>query len=133
MDVDKNGSEVVVLQAVSFLVIHQKQTKSLEEITNDLCPILSVQQLYRISTMYWDDRYSTETVSHEVLTRMKQLMQDNKSAQSHSFLLDDDSSIPFTLDDIQNTMDDKVEFWNPRRPSGTSVQTDSALPTRRAG
>ena len=53
-------------QAVTFLVIHQKHKKSLEEITNDLCPVLSVQQLYRISTMYWDDRYNTETVSHEV-------------------------------------------------------------------
>jgi hypothetical protein len=52
-------------QAVTFLVIHQKHKKSLEEITNDLCPVLSVQQLYRISTMYWDDRYGTETVSHE--------------------------------------------------------------------
>ncbi len=28
------------------------------------------------STMYWDDRYGTETVSHEVLGRMKQLMVD---------------------------------------------------------
>ena len=46
-------------------MIHQKHKKSLEEITNDLCPVLSVQQLYRISTMYWDDRYNTETVSHE--------------------------------------------------------------------
>jgi myosin-5 len=45
-----------VVQAVTFLVIHQKHRKSLEEITNDLCPVLSVQQLYRISTMYWDDR-----------------------------------------------------------------------------
>jgi len=53
-------------QAVTFLVIHQKHKKSLEEITNDLCPVLSVQQLYRISTMYWDDRYNTETVAHEV-------------------------------------------------------------------
>ena len=96
------------MQAVSFLVIHQKHNKSLEEITTDLCPVLSVQQLYRISTMYWDDRYGTETVSHDVLARMKQLMVENNSAASHSFLLDDDSSIPFSLDDIQNLMDDKV-------------------------
>jgi len=96
------------LQAVSFLVIHQKHNKSLEEITTDLCPVLSVQQLYRISTMYWDDRYGTETVSHDVLARMKQLMVENNSAASHSFLLDDDSSIPFSLDDIQNQMEDKV-------------------------
>ena len=54
---------VETAQAVSFLVIHQKQKKTLEEITTDLCPVLSVQQLYRISTMYWDDRYATETVA----------------------------------------------------------------------
>ena len=60
--------------------------------------------------MYWDDRYGTETVSHEVLGRMKQLMVDNNTAASHSFLLDDDSSIPFSLDDISNLMEDKVKL-----------------------
>ena len=45
-----------IRQAVTFLVIHQKGRKSLQEITSDLCPVLSVQQLYRISTMYCDDR-----------------------------------------------------------------------------
>lgn len=49
-------------QAVTFLVIGNKPKKSLEEITSDLCPVLSIQQLYRISTMYWDDKYNTETV-----------------------------------------------------------------------
>ncbi len=39
---------------------------------------------------------------------MKQLMVDNNTAASHSFLLDDDSSIPFSLDDIQNLMDEKA-------------------------
>ena len=45
-----------IRQAVTFLVIHQKHRKSFREITEDLCSSLSVQQLYRISTMYWDDR-----------------------------------------------------------------------------
>lgn len=45
-----------IRQAVTFLVIHQKHRKSYREITEDLCGALSVQQLYRISTMYWDDR-----------------------------------------------------------------------------
>lgn len=96
-----------IRQAVTFLVIHQKPNKSLEEITTDLCPVLSVQQLYRISTMYWDDKYNTETVSPHVLQQMKQLMVDNSSAASHSFLLDDDSSIPFQLEHIVTNMDDK--------------------------
>ena len=45
-----------IRQAVQLLVIHQKSKKSLHEITSDLCPVLSIQQLYRISTMYWDDK-----------------------------------------------------------------------------
>ena len=44
----------------------------------------------------------------QVLGRMKQLMVDNNTAASHSFLLDDDSSIPFSLDDIAALMEDKV-------------------------
>ena len=28
--------------------------------------VLSIQQLYRISTMYWDDKYGTHSVSSEV-------------------------------------------------------------------
>jgi myosin-5 len=91
-----------IRQAVSFLVIHQKPKKTLEEITNDLCPILSVQQLYRISTMYWDDKYGTETVSGEVLSRMKRMMvEDSNSSNSNtSFLLDDDPSVPFSWDQL---------------------------------
>ncbi|KAL0009972.1 hypothetical protein SO802_005080 [Lithocarpus litseifolius] len=55
-----------IRQAVGFLVIHQKPKKTLKEITNDLCPVLSIQQLYRISTMYWDDKYGTHSVSIDV-------------------------------------------------------------------
>eukprot|EP01018_Ginkgo_biloba_P007926 Gb_22496 [translate_table: standard] len=94
-----------IRQAVGFLVIHQKPKKSLDEIMHDLCPVLSVQQLYRISTMYWDDKYGTQSVSNEVITRMKKIMtNDSKYVSSNSFLLDDDSSIPFSVDDISKTM-----------------------------
>ena len=41
---------------------------------------------------------------------MKQLMVDNNTAASHSFLLDDDSSIPFSLDDIAALMEDKARL-----------------------
>ena len=57
------GKLCVPAQAVGFLVIHQKQKKTLDEIMNDLCPVLSVQQLYRIATMYWDHKFGTETVA----------------------------------------------------------------------
>lgn len=92
-------------QAVTFLVIHQKPKKSFDEITHDLCPTLSIQQLYRISNMYWDDKYGTESVNPDVLSQMKRLMaQDNAGGEAGiAFLLDDDSSIPFTVDDIAGT------------------------------
>ncbi|XP_068650138.1 myosin-17-like [Aristolochia californica] len=94
-----------IRQAVGFLVIHQKPKKTLNEITKDLCPVLSIQQLYRISTMYWDDKYGTHSVSSDVISNMRILMtEDSNNAVSSSFLLDDDSSIPFTVDDISKSM-----------------------------
>jgi myosin-5 len=94
-----------IRQAVGFLVIHQKPKKSLDEITHDLCPVLSIQQLYRISTMYWDDKYGTHSVSADVIANMRVLMtEDSNNALSNSFLLDDDSSIPFSVDDISKSM-----------------------------
>ncbi|CAI7888002.1 unnamed protein product [Closterium sp. NIES-54] len=85
-------------------VIHQKPKKSMQEITSDLCPALSIQQLYRISTMYWDDKYGTHTVSSEVISEMRRRMSDENSASvSNSFLLDDDSSIPFSVEDISKS------------------------------
>ncbi|CAO2190811.1 unnamed protein product, partial [Urochloa humidicola] len=94
-----------IRQAVGFLVIHQKPKKTLKEITNDLCPVLSIQQLYRICTMYWDDKYGTHTVSSDVISSMREMMtEDSNIAVSSSFLLDDDSSIPFSVDDITKSM-----------------------------
>ncbi|KAJ9167994.1 hypothetical protein P3X46_019576 [Hevea brasiliensis] len=94
-----------IRQAVGFLVIHQKPKKTLNEITKELCPVLSIQQLYRISTMYWDDKYGTHSVSSDVISSMRIMMtEDSNNAVSSSFLLDDDSSIPFTVDDISKSM-----------------------------
>ncbi|XP_047307898.1 myosin-17-like [Impatiens glandulifera] len=99
-----------IRQAVGFLVIHQKPKKKLSEITNDLCPILSIPQLYRISTMYWDDKYGTHSVSSDVITSMRVMMtEDSNNGVSSSFLLDDDSSIPFSVDDISKSIQ-KVEM-----------------------
>ncbi|KAL3611086.1 hypothetical protein D5086_002106 [Populus alba] len=54
-----------IRQAVWFLVSHQKAQKSLEEITNELCPMLSIPQIYRIGTMFWDDKYGTQGLSSD--------------------------------------------------------------------
>ncbi|PON55539.1 Myosin [Trema orientale] len=94
-----------IRQAVGFLVIHQKYRISYDEITNDLCPILSVQQLYRICTLYWDDNYNTRSVSPDVISSMRVLMtEDSNNAVSNSFLLDDNSSIPFSVDDLSTAL-----------------------------
>ncbi|KAG5391083.1 hypothetical protein IGI04_032624 [Brassica rapa subsp. trilocularis] len=95
-----------IRQAIGFLVIHQKPKKTLDEISHDLCPVLSIQQLYRISTMYWDDKYGTHSVSPDVIANMRVLMtEDSNNAVSNSFLLDDDSSIPFSVDDLSKSME----------------------------
>ncbi|GFP96811.1 myosin-11 [Phtheirospermum japonicum] len=95
-----------IRQAIGFLVIHQKPKKTLDEISHDLCPVLSIQQLYRISTMYWDDKYGTHSLSPDVIANMRVLMtEDSNNAVSSSFLLDDDSSIPFSVDDLSKSMD----------------------------
>ncbi|KAG2489089.1 hypothetical protein HYH03_012315 [Edaphochlamys debaryana] len=94
-------------QAVKFVVLKNKPTKSLERIM-DLCPALSVQQLYRIATMVKDDQGITGTVSENVLGRMKQVMEESGSSASHSFLLDNDSSLPFqTAKLLMGGMDDE--------------------------
>ncbi|KAJ6427554.1 hypothetical protein OIU84_023029 [Salix udensis] len=97
-----------IRQAVGFLVcsyvlslLYIRSPKRLsKEITNDLCPVLSIQQLYRISTMYWDDKYGT----HSVISKMRVMMMEDSNNAVSSFLLDDDSSIPFTVDDISKSM-----------------------------
>ncbi|CAE6162205.1 unnamed protein product [Arabidopsis arenosa] len=94
-----------IRQAVGFLVIHQKRKKSLDEIRQDLCPVLTIRQIYRISTMYWDDKYGTQSVSNEVVSQMRVLLdKDNQKLTSNSFLLDDDMSIPFSAEDIDKAI-----------------------------
>ncbi|KAL5698272.1 hypothetical protein ACHQM5_029334 [Ranunculus cassubicifolius] len=94
-----------IRQAVGFLVIHQKRKKSLEEIKQDLCPALTVRQIYRICTMYWDDKYGTQSVSNEAVAEMRDILnKDAQTTNSNSFLLDDDLSIPFSTEDISKAI-----------------------------
>ncbi|GMP62460.1 hypothetical protein CsSME_00024560 [Camellia sinensis var. sinensis] len=90
-----------IRQAVGFLVSHQKPQKSLDDITNELCPILSIPQIYRIGTMFWDDKYGTQGLSSEVIGKMRALMaEESISMPNNSFLLDVDSSIPFSMEEM---------------------------------
>ncbi|KAF6168634.1 hypothetical protein GIB67_005246 [Kingdonia uniflora] len=129
-----------IRQAVGFLVclsdfiephctkvIHQKSRISYDEIIHDLCPvplspcILSVQQLYRICTLYRDDNYGTRSVSQEVISSMGVLMtEDSNNAASNSFLLDDNASIPFSADDISNSLQEKD--FTEVKPAGELIE-----------
>jgi hypothetical protein len=42
-----------IRQAVTFLVISNKPEKSLDEITHDLCPVLSIQQVRVVGCCCW--------------------------------------------------------------------------------
>ncbi|KAK3025057.1 hypothetical protein RJ639_044808, partial [Escallonia herrerae] len=96
-----------IRQAVGFLVLHQKAQKSLKEITSELCPMLSIPQMYRIGTMFWDDKYGAQGLSPEVIGRMRSLMaEDTINMPNNSFLLDVDSSIPFSMEEISQSFQD---------------------------
>ncbi|OIW05358.1 hypothetical protein TanjilG_28823 [Lupinus angustifolius] len=92
-----------ICQAVDFLVLHQKAQISLEEITNELCTVLSVPQIYRIGTIFWDNKYGAQGLSQEVISRMRVLMtEDSINITTNSFLLEVDSSISFLMEMFQS-------------------------------
>ncbi|RLN39212.1 hypothetical protein C2845_PM01G44460 [Panicum miliaceum] len=78
---------------------------------------LSARQIYRICTMYWDDKYGTHSVSAEVVAKMRDMVSnDTQNPVSNSFLLDDDLSIPFTTEEIAEEVPD-VDMSNIEMPS----------------
>ncbi|CAA7015314.1 unnamed protein product [Microthlaspi erraticum] len=97
-------------QAVYLLVTESKSTISYDDLTTNLCPVLSSQQLYIISTLCKNEDHPDQNVTLEVISNLKLLMKD-EDEDSRSFLLDDDSSIPFETDEILNCMQEK-DFAN---------------------
>ncbi|CAL9231011.1 unnamed protein product [Arabidopsis halleri] len=89
-----------IRQAVDFLVTYEKWKMTLEEITRELCPVLSIQQLYRISTIYRDEAHG---LSYDVKAKLRVMVDSNHAVRS-SFLLADDSSIPFAVEDLSKIM-----------------------------
>ncbi|CAG7880512.1 unnamed protein product [Brassica rapa] len=97
-------------QAVGILVTEQKSTITYDDLTTNLCPALSTQQLYRICTLCKIDDDKDQNVSPDVVSNLKLLITD-EDEDSRSFSLDNDSSIPFAADEISNCMQEK-EFTN---------------------
>ncbi|CAA7049436.1 unnamed protein product [Microthlaspi erraticum] len=99
-------------QAVLLLVTEQKSTITYDDLTTNLCSALSTQQLYRICTLCKSDDHKDQNVSPDVISNLKLLMTDgDEDEDSRSFLLNNDSSIPFTADEISNSMQEK-DFAN---------------------
>jgi len=81
----------------------------------DICPRLSVQQLYRLSTLYWDDKYNTETVTRQVQMQLRQAMQQSRGGMT-AFLLDDTGGqliAADTIDDIAHTLNIDISLALP--------------------
>ncbi|KAF9616100.1 hypothetical protein IFM89_028566 [Coptis chinensis] len=70
--------------------------------------VLSVQQLHRICKLCGDDKFKSRSVSSEVTSRIREVMAGySYSAASELLWLEDDSSIPFSADDIFNSLREK--------------------------
>lgn len=96
-------------QAVDFLVMKDKSKLTYSDLTNDLCPALSVQQLHRICTLFNSKSNDpTASLSTDVFSSMKEVMTTGDSEDSdsdvNSILLDDNSSIPVTVDEISDSI-----------------------------
>ncbi|XP_044349479.1 myosin-17 isoform X14 [Triticum aestivum] len=106
------NSPIVFYSQIHFIpifhfcqVISLKPMRTLREIRADVCQALSIQQLERIVGMYLDDVNGSNTISAEFASSLKAAAREEaNTVTTFSILLDDDSSIPFSLDDITKTM-----------------------------
>ncbi|XP_042055117.1 myosin-7-like [Salvia splendens] len=95
-----------VQQAVRLLIMQQKSELTYDDLTTELCPILSSQQLYRICILFGDDNGS-DNVSPEVISNLKILAsEDSNDPDSSSYVLDDNSSIPLPVEELSNSLHD---------------------------
>ncbi|KAL8104813.1 myosin-6-like [Apium graveolens] len=116
-------------QAVEFLAIHEKSNITYDELTNTICPALSVQQLHRICTFIYSGKEDgTACVSPEVIASMNEVMtmKDSEEADTtdlNSYLLDDLSSIPVSIDEISDLM--KVKNINNVKPPSELLEKEA--------
>ncbi|XP_041995217.1 myosin-11-like isoform X2 [Salvia splendens] len=95
-----------VQQAVKLLIMQQKAELTYDDLTTELCPILSSQQLYRICTIFGDDNES-DNLPPEILSKLKTLAEeDSTNPGSDSYLLEDNSSIPLPVEELRSSRQD---------------------------
>ncbi|XP_017221667.2 myosin-6 [Daucus carota subsp. sativus] len=116
-------------QAAEFLAIEEKSQLTYDQMTTSICAALSIQQLHRLCTfVYGDDKDSTSCVSPDVLACMKEVMTTKDSEETdttnmNSFLLDDTSSIPVSIDEVSSLM--KVRNVNNVKPPPQLIEKEA--------
>ncbi|KAL1806376.1 hypothetical protein ACET3Z_029444 [Daucus carota] len=116
-------------QAAEFLAIEEKSQLTYDQMTTSICAALTIQQLHRLCTfVYGDDKDSTSCVSPDVLACMKEVMTTKDSEETdttnmNSFLLDDTSSIPVSIDEVSSLM--KVRNVNNVKPPPQLIEKEA--------
>ncbi|KAL9226046.1 hypothetical protein vseg_001900 [Gypsophila vaccaria] len=98
-----------IRQAVGFLVLPQKSEITYDDLTNNQCPLLSVQQHYRLCTLFSDDN-DNAGVSPDVISKMKALIPEDEldsESSNKAFLLEDLSSVPFFADELSASQEER--------------------------
>nr|KAJ0228604.1 hypothetical protein LSAT_V11C100029560 [Lactuca sativa] len=93
-----------VRQAVGFLVIEKKSKITYDQLTTNICPVLSIQQIHKICTFYANDNEGSNSVPPEFKVLMHE---DTESPDSDSYLLDDNSSTSFPIEEISKSINEK--------------------------
>ncbi|MED6185847.1 hypothetical protein PIB30_060943 [Stylosanthes scabra] len=90
-------------------VAEKKDELSYDSLTNELCPVLSSHQLYRICTLYSDgnENDNNQSVSADVISSLKLLTTDGVEDDSKSYLLEDNSSIPIIVEEVSSSLKDR--------------------------
>ncbi|XP_063937262.1 myosin-8 isoform X3 [Daucus carota subsp. sativus] len=112
-----------IRQAVGFLAMQDKSKVTYTDLTNNLCPGLSVQQLHRICTLVNSNgKKANSCVSADIFSQMKKIM--TADVDVNSLLLDDNSSIPVTVDEL-NDPTTKVEGISDVEPPSELVELEA--------
>ncbi|XP_051133264.1 myosin-8-like [Andrographis paniculata] len=105
-----------VQQAVRLLALQEKSELNLDDLTTELCPSLSHQQLHRICTLYTDENSSTGIVPQDVISSLKPDSDDSNEAGKDSYLLDENSGTPMSIQNISNSIND-LDFTGVKPPA----------------
>ncbi|KAL4561162.1 hypothetical protein LXL04_033324 [Taraxacum kok-saghyz] len=97
-----------VRQAVGFLVIEKKSKITYDQLTTTICPVLSVHQIHKMCTFYATGNEESNSVPPEVISKFKVLMdEDTENPENDSYLLDDNSSTSFPVEEISKSLNEK--------------------------